>query len=93
MLAAKLDWETIIGDIRSGPKVAIVLFAADDYDVDGRGEIASRQLQANNVDALILDSPTGFRGHGAGFSFRFARTYGHCLVRFLTEGVRASPCP
>ncbi len=90
---AASDWETIIEDIPSGPRVAVVLFAGDDYDVGGRGDVARKVLNTGRTPAIIIDQPDGFEGHGAGWSYRFARTYGGCLFRFLTDaGGNGLPC-
>jgi hypothetical protein len=87
------DWETIIGDIRPGPRVAVVLFSGDAYDVGGRGAVAKKTLVPGRNPTLVLDRPDGFDGHGAGASFRFAQKFGRCLFRFLAgNGGVEAPC-
>jgi hypothetical protein len=33
---------------------------------------------------LMIDRPSGFQGHGGGNGEKFMKTYGACLVQFVT---------
>ena len=46
----------------------------------------------SGVDAVIVDAPDGFRGHGAGSDFSFARKFGPCIQAFIEQGSRQPPC-
>jgi dienelactone hydrolase len=87
---ARSAWQQIIGAVKPGPRVAVVLFAGDTYDVGGRGADAKAALARNGVSHLVVDQPQNFTGHGAGASSTFDRVYGACLVSFVETG--AAPC-
>lgn len=86
---ARSAWQQIIGGIKPGARVAIVLFAGDTYDVGGRGEDAKSALARNGVRHLVVDQPRNFAGHGAGGSAAFARAFGTCLFGFIESGTAA----
>ena len=48
-----------------------------------RGESAQAILAKRAIPYLLLDETSGFSGHGAGASGRFALRYGLCLADFL----------
>ena len=38
----------------------------------------------------IIDDPDGFKGHGAGSDFAFARKFGPCIKAFIEQGQQAA---
>jgi pimeloyl-ACP methyl ester carboxylesterase len=66
------------------PTVA-TFFVDDEFDPGGRGPITRDTFKQNHVSALIIDSPAGFDGHGAGWLPAFDYTFGACINRFLEE--------
>lgn len=89
---ARSDWQQVIGALKPGPKVVLVNFAADDYDVGGRMADARSAFAKSGVDAVIVDDPGGFKGHGAGNDFAFARKFGPCIQAFIETGGKQPPC-
>ena len=77
---------------RSGPKVVLVNFADDAYDVGGRMADARSIFARSRVDAVIVDDPEGFKGHGAASDFTFARKFGACIQSFIETGKKQNPC-
>jgi hypothetical protein len=76
-------------------RVAVVEFSGDVYvrDMPGRIDIL-RGLEAPRVAAaMIIDEPDGITGHGGGKSGTFARRYGRCLLRFVTDPSPTATCP
>lgn len=72
-------------------RVAVVTFAADEYDPDPPGRAVILAGLAERTAALLhLDRPAGIAGHGAGADGRFTRRYARCLLDFA-EG-RAGAC-
>ena len=89
---ARSDWQQVVRGIKPGPRLVVVNFAKDDYDVGGRMDDASAAFSANRVDAEVISDPAGFSGHGAGNDFAFARKYGACMQAFIETGARQPPC-
>ena len=89
---ARSDWRQLVGGIKPGPRLALVNFADDEYDVGGRMDDARTAFAASGVDALVVDDPPGFKGHAAARNFAFARKYGACLHAFIETGARQLPC-
>jgi hypothetical protein len=89
---ARSDWQRLVRAIRPGPKVVIVIFDKDAYDVGGRMGDAKTAFAASGVDAVLIDSPAGFAGHGAGANRDFWQRYGSCASAFVETGRRDAPC-
>jgi hypothetical protein len=78
--------------IKPGPRIVIVNFAEDTYDVGGRMADTRSIFAKTGVGADIVDDPPGFKGHGAGGDFTFARKFGPCIQSFIETGTRQQPC-
>lgn len=89
---ARSEWQHVLGGIKSGPRLIVVNFADDAYDVGGRMDDARSILARNGVGVEIIDAPEGFKGHGAGADFAFARRFGACFVAFMETGKKQPPC-
>lgn len=89
---AQYEWQVMIKSIRPGPRIVIVNFTADDYDVGGRGEFAKNTFAANGVQASIIDYPKGYVGHNAAKRPEFATEFSPCIIEFIETGVKKSPC-
>ena len=89
---ARSDWQHVIEGLKPGAKVVLVNFADDAYDVGGRMNDARSIFAKSGVDAVIIDSPTGFTGHGAGGTTEFARKFGPCVQSFIENGSKQAPC-
>lgn len=89
---ARSEWQQLMTGLRPGPRVVLVQFRDDSYDVGGRIEDARGAFANSGVQAVLIDRPPGFAGHYAGSDFGFARTYGACLKVFMDAGMRQSPC-
>jgi len=81
----------VLEGIRRGPRLIVVNFAGDAYDVGGRMDDARSILARNGVDADIIDAPDGFKGHNAADS-TFARKFGACFAAFIETGKKQAPC-
>jgi pimeloyl-ACP methyl ester carboxylesterase len=89
---ARSEWQHLIESLKPGPKVVLVNFADDAYDVGGRMGDARSAFAKSGVDAVIVDDPSGFKGHGAGSDFAFARKFGPCIQAFIEKGGKQPPC-
>lgn len=89
---ARSDWQQLVRGLRPGPRLVVVNFAHDDYDIGGRMDEAKAAFAASGVDAEVIAEPPGFRGHGVGNSFSFARQFGSCIQAFVEHGDRRAPC-
>jgi len=89
---ARSEWQHVIEGIKPGAKVLLVNFADDAYDVGGRMGDARKIFAKIGVDAAIIDDPEGFKGHGAGGDFTFARKFGPCIQSFIETGSKQAPC-
>jgi pimeloyl-ACP methyl ester carboxylesterase len=89
---ARSEWRQIVQGIKPGPRLVVVNFAEDTYDVGGRMDDAKAAFSANKVDAVVIADPEGFKGHGAGSDFGFTRKFGACITAFIESGVRQAPC-
>jgi pimeloyl-ACP methyl ester carboxylesterase len=89
---ARAEWQQIVRGIRPGPRLVVVNFANDDYDVGGRMDDARAAFAASGVQAVVIAQPPGFKGHGAAGSNSFPRTYGACIHAFIETGQRQAPC-
>ena len=85
----------------TAPRVALFFFAGDDNEAlpGGRGVPSVAALQPGRTSDgrafLVVDRPDGLLGHWAGSYRPFARRFGPCIARFLTEPdlVGAQTCP
>jgi hypothetical protein len=89
---ARNEWRKLVEGIKAGPRIALVQFANDAYDVGGRMSIAHAAFAASGVQALIIDHPAGFEGHSAGNDPAFALKFGACINTFVQTGGRHAPC-
>jgi pimeloyl-ACP methyl ester carboxylesterase len=89
---ARSEWQQIVRGIKPGPRVVVVNFADDIYDVGGRMEDARSAFAASGVQALVIADPPGFKGHGAGGDNGFPRKYGACINAFIETGRKQAPC-
>jgi pimeloyl-ACP methyl ester carboxylesterase len=89
---ARSGWQNLMSGLKAGPRFVVVNFAEDAYDVGGRMPDARRAFAASGVQAVIIDDPPGFKGHGAGSDFNFALKFGACIEKFIESGTRQAPC-
>jgi pimeloyl-ACP methyl ester carboxylesterase len=89
---ARSEWQHLIEALKPGPKMVLVNFAGDDYDVGGRMADARSAFAKSGVEAVIIDDPSGFKGHFAGSDFSFARKFGPCIQAFVEKGTKLPPC-
>jgi pimeloyl-ACP methyl ester carboxylesterase len=89
---ARSEWQQIVRGIKPGPRLVVVNFTGDDYDVGGRMDDARAAFAASGVQALVIADPPGLKGHGAGNDFAFARKYGACINAFIETAARQPPC-
>jgi pimeloyl-ACP methyl ester carboxylesterase len=89
---ARSEWQQIVRGIKAGPRLVVVNFAGDAYDVGGRMDDAAAAFGQSGVQAEIISNPPGFTGHRAGSDLAFARKYGPCVQAFIEQGVRQPPC-
>ncbi len=89
---ARSEWQQIVKGIKPGPRIVVVNFTGDSYDVGGRMGDASAAFAASGVQAVVISDPAGFKGHGAGNENNFARKFGPCIAQFIESGARQPPC-
>lgn len=89
---ARSEWQQVVKGIKPGPRLVIVNFAGDTYDVGGRMDDASAAFAQTGVQVDVISSPAGFTGHGAGNDISFARKFGACIQAFIERGVKQPPC-
>lgn len=89
---ARSDWQQVVRGIKPGPRLVVVNFANDSYDVGGRMDDAKAAFAASGVDAIVVSSPEGFTGHGAAGNNNFPRKFGACIHDFIEKGTRQAPC-
>ena len=89
---ARSEWQQVVKGIKPGPRLVVVNFADDSYDVGGRMDDARAAFTAGGVDAIVISSPAGFTGHGAAGDGAFARKFGTCIYGFIETGTRSPPC-
>ena len=78
--------------IKPGPRLVVVNFVDDSYDVGGRMDDAKAAFAASGVDAVVISNPEGFKGHGAGGNNAFPRKFGACIYGFIETGTKSPPC-
>jgi pimeloyl-ACP methyl ester carboxylesterase len=89
---ARSEWQQIVKGIKPGPRLVVVNFVNDTYDVGGRMDDASAAFAASGVQAVIISNPPDFSGHGAASANTFPRKYGACIHDFIETGARQAPC-
>ena len=89
---ARSEWQNVVGALKRGPRVVLVNFAEDAYDVGGRMDDARSAFAKSGVDAVIIDNPEGFKGHGAASDMAFARKFSGCIESFIDKGTKQQPC-
>lgn len=89
---ARSEWKQLVGGIKPGPRLFVVNFADDDYDVGGRMDDAKAAFAANGINAVVVEKPSNLKGHGAGNSSTFQRTFASCIYAFIETGARQPPC-
>jgi pimeloyl-ACP methyl ester carboxylesterase len=86
------EWQQIVRGIKPGPRLVVVNFKNDSYDVGGRMDDAKAAFAASGVDAIVIAYPEGFSGHGAANDNAFPRKFGACINAFIETGARRPPC-
>jgi len=77
----------VAGASSADARVAVVVFADDEYDPDPDGRAAILAELAPRVGGLwLLDRPVGIVGHGGGMAFEFTTRYAPCLLSFVEGG-------
>ncbi|MBV8189575.1 MAG: hypothetical protein JOY64_27530 [Alphaproteobacteria bacterium] len=89
---ARAEWQQIVRGVKPGPRIVVVNFAGDPYDVGGRMDDAATAFAQSGVQADIIANPPGFSGHNAASDFAFARKYGACIQGFIENGAKLAPC-
>jgi len=89
---ARSEWQQVVRGIKPGPRVIVVIFKNDSYDVGGRTEDASAAFAASGVESMVIAYPPGFSGHGAANDNGFPRKFGACIHAFIETGARQPPC-
>jgi len=89
---ARSEWQRIVRGIKPGPRLVVVNFAEDTYDVGGRMDDALAAFAQNGVQADVIANPEGFKGHSAGNGITFARKFCACIQAFIETGSKQPPC-
>jgi len=89
---ARSEWQQVVKGIKPGPRLVVVNFRDDSYDVGGRMDDAKAAFAASGVDAVVISNPEGFSGHGAARGRPFPLKFGACIHAFIETGVRQAPC-
>jgi pimeloyl-ACP methyl ester carboxylesterase len=89
---ARSEWHQIVSGIKPGPRLVVVNFTNDSYDVGGRMDDARAAFAASGVQAEVISNPPGFDGHGGARDGAFGRQYGACIKAFIEQGLRQAPC-
>jgi pimeloyl-ACP methyl ester carboxylesterase len=89
---ARSEWQQVVRGIKPGPRLVVVNFVDDSYDVGGRMDDAKAAFAASGVDAIVISNPEGFKGHGAAGNNAFPRKFGTCIYGFIETGTRQPPC-
>ena len=89
---ARSEWQQVVRGIKPGPRLVVVNFVDDSYDVGGRMDDAKAAFAASGVDAVVISNPEGFKGHGAGGNNAFPRKFGACIYGFIETGTKSPPC-
>jgi hypothetical protein len=89
------DLSRILRGVRaSAARVVVAEFRGDIYvrDMAERTDMLRAMLSTRVAALLVIDQPEGIDGHGGGGSNDFARRFGPCLLRFVTEPVPPKEC-
>jgi pimeloyl-ACP methyl ester carboxylesterase len=89
---ARSEWQQVVKGIKPGPRLVVVNFRDDTYDVGGRMDDAKAAFAASGVDAVVISNPEGFSGHGAARGRPFPQKFGACIYAFIETGARQPPC-
>src|SRR4029453_6187680 len=89
---ARSDWQNVVGALKRGPRVVLVNFAEDAYDVGGRMDDARSAFAKRGFDPVIINNPEGFKGPGGAAEMAFARKFGGCIESFIDKGTKQAPC-
>jgi hypothetical protein len=63
--------------------LAAVFFRDDPYDPGGRARLIEEHVQKRGLPHVVIDNPSGFSGHGAGWLPVFDYVFGKCLLTFF----------
>ncbi len=88
----RTEWQQIVGGIKPGPRVVVVIFKDDTYDVGGRTDDALAAFKASGVESMVIAYPAGFAGHRAANSPAFPSKFGGCIHAFIESGAHQPPC-
>ena len=89
---ARSEWQQIVRGIKPGPRIVVVIFRNDTYDVGGRTDDASAAFSGSGVESIVVAYPPDFTGHGAANANAFPRKFGACIYAFIEKGQRQPPC-
>jgi pimeloyl-ACP methyl ester carboxylesterase len=89
---ARSEWRKLVESISPGPRLVLVQFAEDTFDVGGRMEVAHDAFARSGVQAMIINHPAGFEGHYAGAVPAFPLKFGTCIDAYIQTGSRQAPC-
>jgi hypothetical protein len=89
---ARSEWQQVVRGIKPGPRLVVVNFINDAYDVGGRMDDAKAAFAKSGVDAIVISNPEGFSGHGAARDGAFGKKFGVCIYTFIETGTRTPPC-
>lgn len=89
---ARSDWQQLVRGIKRGPRVIVVIFKDDAFDVGGRTDDASAAFAASGLDSIVIAYPAGFSGHDAANNLAFPHKFGACMHDFIETGARRPPC-
>jgi pimeloyl-ACP methyl ester carboxylesterase len=89
---ARSEWHQLVTGIKPGPRLVVVNFTGDSYDVGGRMDDARSAFAASGAQAIVISDPPDFSGHGAAYDSAFGRKYGACIKNFIEQGTRQAPC-
>jgi pimeloyl-ACP methyl ester carboxylesterase len=89
---AAAEWRYVVEGLKPGPRILIVNFPDDPYDVGGRTDAARAAFAASHVESVVIDAPPDFKGHLGGLGGAFAVKFGGCIRAFIVSGQRQAPC-
>jgi hypothetical protein len=58
---ARSEWQQVVRGIKPGPRLVVVNFINDAYDVGGRMDDAKAAFAASGVDAIVIANPRASR--------------------------------
>ena len=89
---ARADWQKLVRDLKPGPRVFLVIFKDDAFDVGGRTGDVIDAFAKSGVESIVEAYPPGFSGHDAANARGFGEKYGACIRAFIETGARQPPC-